>query len=173
MLRKRIRTAFIVGAALISLSLSACGKSDPAPVGMANPFVEVKGEELVQITGLSLTPPEGASDVHFFYLNADPEPKMSQMNFTFNGKSFVYRAERTGELKAYDMSGLYYTWTQCSEAPVLYNTATVQTCDKAGCIYWLDIVPGVNYSLGCSEAVSAEELAELANLIYEPTQGDS
>lgn len=154
-------------------SLTACGKSDPAPVGMANPFVKVEGDELVQITGLALTPPEGASDVRFSYLNEKPEPKMSQMDFTYNGKAFTYRAERTGELEAYDMSGLYYDWTDVSEASVLYNTAIVQTCDKAGCIYWLDIVPGVSYTLGCSEAVSAEELTELANMIYEPTQGDA
>lgn len=171
-IRKNV-VVLTLGVLLIVLMLGACGKAEEPAVGMINPFVEVKGEELVQITGLALTPPAGATDVRYSYLRAEPEPRMSQMDFTYNGKSFTYRAEHTGELESYDMTGLYYDWTETSEAAVGYNTAVVQTCDKAGGIYWLDIVPGVSYSLGCNSPVSAEELTELANLIYEPTQGEA
>lgn len=172
-MKKKIFVLILSAVLMVGL-FAGCGKAkEEAPIGMPNPFVEVSAEELAQVTGLVLTPPAGAEDIRFSYLNSDSVYKMAQMDFTYNGKRYTYRAEPTGELEAYDMSGLYYNWTDVRDVSVLYNEAKLQLSDKAGSIYWLDIVPGINYSLGSNEPVSAEELTELANLIYVPTQGDA
>lgn len=172
-MKKKIFVLILSAVLMVGL-FAGCGKAkEETPVGMPNPFVEVSAEELAQVTGLVLTPPEGAEDVRFSYLNSDSDYKMAQMDFTYNGKRYTYRAEPTGELEAYDMSGLYYSWTDVRDVSVLYNEAKLQLSDKAGSIYWLDIAPGINYSLGSNEPVSAEELTELAKLIYVPTQGDA
>ncbi len=149
--------------------LTACGKT-PAeePVGMPNPLKEVSGEQMAAITGLALVAPEGASGVKYFTIN----DKTAQLVFTLDGREYTYRAEPTGELKAYDLSGMYYDWTETGGGKVGYCDAVVETCDKAAAAYWLDIVPGINYSLGCSAQVTADELLKVANACFVPVQGD-
>ena len=61
-----------------------------------------------------------------------------------------------------------------TEGKVLYCDAEVNSCDKAACVNWLDIVPGVVYSIGTTgEKPDAGKLLELANLVFSPTQGEA
>lgn len=175
-------------AAVLALSLVACGgnsaSSQPAEskaeseaesqegAGMVNPLREMTQEEMVQETGIDLQLPAEAENVKFFVLTVD-DTKTSQANFTYNGKEYTYRVASTSEFEAADKSGLNYEWANTETTHVDYCEATVSTCDQAGVIYWIDVVPGINYTLGCNAAVTAEELIEVANQCFVPMQGDA
>ena len=149
--------------------LTACGNTaKEEPIGMPNPLKEVTATEMGDATGLYLVAPDGAADAKYFTIN----DKTAQVVFTLDGKEYTYRAESTDKLEAYDFSGLNYTWAETTEGSVGYLTGVVETCDKAGAMYWLDVVPGIAYCLGCSTAVTADELVKVANACFVPTQGD-
>ena len=164
---------------VICASLFAgCGakekSAEPAAqsAGLANPIEEVTPEEQVERTGFVLDPPEGAEDVRRTTINQGDGSYMAQLDFVYEGTEYYYRVQPTGEFSTYDMSGLYYEWKNVEDASVLYCEAKVYTCDKAGYISWLDVVPGVNYNLGTAHEGDSQKLIDMANLIFKPVQGE-
>lgn len=170
----------LILALMLALSLVACGgnsaSSQPAEseqsAEIANPLREVTEEEMAQETGISLNLPADAENVKFFVLTVGEE-KTAQADFICNGKEYTYRVAPTNEFEAADKSGLNYQWTATDAAQVGYCEATVSICDQAGVIYWIDVVPGINYTLGCNVAVTAEELIDVANQCFAPMQGNA
>lgn len=140
-------------------------------VGMPNPMTEMSAEELASETGFTLDAPEGASDVKFFTLNAGSS-KTAQMNFTMNGKSYTYRVTPAAEVKAEDTTGLHYEWTSTKEVPVGSCTATLNLGKEASGMYWLDVAPGVNYSLSCTGETTEAEMLGTAVMLFAPVQGE-
>ena len=168
----------ILIAALCLTALCGCGKKAEQPAepqeapsaGIANPieiFDSYDGQ--LQRCGLKLLAPEGAENVVIKTIAG----KTAETDFTLNGVEYYYRAEPTGELKTYDMSGLYYSWTKTEQAKVGYCDAEVRTGDSCGFVSWLDVVPGINYNLCSDKCGDAAKLVETANLVFVPTQGDA
>ncbi|MBQ0134685.1 MAG: hypothetical protein KBS46_06125 [Clostridiales bacterium] len=141
--------------------------TEPA-IGMPNPMTEVSSDELEFDVNL----PEGAADVRYFILKGG-ENKLEQVSYTLDGKDFWYRMQRTGELASYDMSGIYTDEWETEAAAVSYCDAVVLISSEGSVIYWLDVVPGVNYTLSCAQQLSAAELSEAAAALFVPMQGES
>jgi hypothetical protein len=76
-------------------------------------------------------------------------------------------------LEPVDITGLYFDWTDEQKGEVQGREAIIRTCDEAGCILWLDVVPGFTYSLSCAGGVDADTLSSVANLVFEELQGDA
>ncbi len=177
---KKLLAAVTVCAMLCAL-LAGCGAKTEAPAApeapaaentaaaMPNPMTEITAEEFV----IPVNIPENAGDVKYFTLNDGSSELVYQMNYTAGGHEYVFRAQPTSVTEAYDMSGLYYDNWNTESAAVAYCSAAVMTNTEAAAIYWLDVVPGINYTLSCSAAVSAEEITAAANEVFASAQGDA
>lgn len=125
-------------------------------------------EEQAEAAGFGLKAPEGATDVIYQLISGT----LVQTKFTLDGVEYFYRGQATGSTQPFDISGLNYKWTGMAKAKVGGNDAVVRTSGEAGFIMWLDIVPGINYNLGTSSAVKADQLAKLAKEIFVPVQNE-
>ena len=163
----------------LCLSLCACNqKEQPAPteesvadepaVELVNPMREVSPAELLEEMGLELGCMSEYENARFFIYNT--EPPIAEVQFVYEGHEYRYRVA-TPALET-DISGLYYTTVESTDALVGYNDAKLRKGDCGCDISWYDIVPGVMYSLSCSDAAAAEGLTDLAVKLYHPTQGD-
>lgn len=154
-------------------TLSIHQPNDKQLVGMPNPMTEVEAAVMVEKTGISLLAPEESLDTAYFVIDLADDFPMAQVVFlTPNGKEVTYRAKRTLSLELEDISGLYYEWPEAIDAKVDYNNAKIYCNNEVGYIGWLDIVPGIVYSLSMENA-TPEELEEMANHVFIPAQGDS
>ncbi|MCQ2420068.1 MAG: hypothetical protein MJ118_02940 [Clostridia bacterium] len=171
-------------AVLLAVSMlfafAACAKTEKADqneaakqdeaeqnVGMPNPMREVTAEELE----FNVNVPEGATDVKYFIIE-DGNSKMNQVSYMLDGKEFCCRMQSTGETAAYDMSGIFSDNWESETTTVSYCDAVAKTCSEGSVIYWLDLVPGINYTLSCTQKLSAAELSEEAGQLFAPMQGE-
>ena len=163
----------------LCLSLCACSqKEEPAPteepladgspVGLANPMREVTPAELLEEMGLELSYLSEYDNARYFIYSTDPA--IAEVQFGYQGRDYRYRVA-TPALET-DISGLHFTTVETTEVLVGYNNARLRKGDCGCDVSWYDIVPGVMYSLSCSDAAAAEGLTDLAVLLYHPTQGE-
>lgn len=167
---KKLLSVIII--ALSMALLSGCGakqEGNAETVGVPNPVkTHASVDEQIQAVGLGLEAPEGASDVRYMSING-----MAETVFTLDGVEYFYRARPTGELEAFDMSGLYYTFKETGSGTVFNREAKAFVCDEAGFVQWLDVVPGINYNLGTVSKTSTDKLFETAKLVFVPAQGEA
>ncbi len=99
---------------------------------------------------------------------------VAQTSFQYNGIQYVYRTAATMDLEIIDISGQEGDYLSMEDAKVSYCKAQVwMTADGRGKILWMDLVPGLAYSLSAEDEVTAEMLTALANQIFDPIQGDA
>ena len=174
-------------------SFAACGSSgseEPAAedttaaaedTEMANPLEEVSKEDMIEGTGVDIDAPEGATDVKYFILTSESAPdtngegtdKVAQVMFKYNDKEFTYRAQQAS-IEPYDMCGIEGEAMETYEkVPVNYCEATVNIYDGAGGVFWIDLAPGIDYSLTCTNPIEKDELVKVANDTFVPTQGET
>lgn len=146
--------------------------AESSAVSMYNPVMQVDEAQQLELTGVTLNAPEGAEDVSRSVILEDEHPT-AVVSFTYEGRTYDYRCKSTGELEAEDITGLYFDWTEEQKGEVQGREATIRTCDEAGSILWLDVVPGFTYSLSCGGSVDADTLSSVANLVFEELQGDA
>ena len=189
---KKLLSVVLVFVLCLAL-LSACGaenateekqESITAPVledvekpdgnisSMVNPNETVTKEELAARTGLSLDAPEGAENAVWQVVNGGEKGTIAELDFTLDGAEYCYRAQSTAIFETYDMSGMFYNWTATEDGSVGGRDAKVFTCDEAGYVSWLDIVPGINYNLSSTDVSDSGKLLEVANLVFVEAQGD-
>ena len=183
------KTLALLLALALCLALCACGETAEAPApaeepaataepvpaeeetgvtGLANPVVEVTEEEMLNTIGLVLTAPENAADTRLSVIAGE----MAQLDFTLDGVKYCYRAQPSAELATYDMSGLYYEWTSTESATVAGREAVLTTTENESCVYWLDVAPGVNYTLCTTESGDGAALLAVAETLFAPVQGE-
>ncbi len=97
---------------------------------------------------------------------------MDQVTYTLDGKDFCYRMQQADDVVAYDMSGIYADKWETEDATVSYCDAVVMKSSEGSVIYWMDIVPGINYTLSCAQQLSAAELSEAAVSLFASMQGE-
>jgi hypothetical protein len=146
--------------------------AESSGVSIANPVMQVDEDQQLELTGVTLNAPEGAEDVSRSVILMDEYP-IAEVSFTYEGRTYNYRCQNTGELEPVDITGLYFDWTDEQKGEVQGREAIIRTCDEAGCILWLDVVPGFTYSLSCAGGVDADTLSSVANLVFEELQGDA
>lgn len=166
----------------------------------ANPVHDcTSADELEKAAGIPLDAPKGAEDVSYSYIEASGDDAViEQVDFTLDGNKYTYRAQSndvtdimtTVEGKKIDSSGLqaamsdctnvgaalagvYNDWETCSKTTVSNRDAVVGYNDGAeGVIAWLDVVPGIMYSLSVDNNASQKLLEDTAADIFVETQGD-
>lgn len=156
----------------VMLLLTACGTkpaaTEPAPQ-IANPVSEVTSEEMTQKTGVVLHAPEGAENVRFFTI--DGQPMIAQVTFELDGTAYTHRAAAT-QMDATALSGVYFGKADEAPAQVSYIEGKLLTEGKTAVLYWEDVVPGISYSLACTDCADPAALQPMAEGIFEPMQGE-
>lgn len=166
--------------------------SAPATGTQAISVMEETTEQgLIEKTNVSLPAPEGATDVQYFaYMLENP---IAEMRFTLDGVAMNERAQIT-DLIAFpvkgedvvaacekgdpienpaDISGYYYMWDSYEPAQVQNREAQCYTSkDGEGLIIWLDVVPGVLYTLTMDKNATPEALVAAADRTFYPLQGE-
>ena len=151
--------------------ICGCAKQE---VEIPNPMKEVTKDEMTTY-GIPLWEPDGASDARYFVIEDGENQPMLEVEFTYKGKIYNYRAQATNEMKAYDMTGLYFEWDEEDDVKVGHCDAHYmgKEDDNVNGMYWMDVVPGVNYSIGCADGASKDELIAAATACFSPLQGNS
>lgn len=168
MQNKSFIIVFILCLALLAGCGTARSKEPSEQVALPNPVtVYATAQEQAQAMSIGLEAPEGAADVRYQSID-----DIAETVFTFDGVEYSYRAQLTGELAAFDMSGLYYDFGEPVKGLVANREAEAFVCDKAVYICWLDIAPGINYNLSCASGVSAEQMFRMAEAVFVPVQGN-
>ncbi len=192
----------LVLSAMMVFAMCACGaKEEEQPdAGLPNPVTECTQAELLEATGFDLVAPEGAENVAYSYISAEGEETIAQMIFTVDGKEYCYRAQPTAitsltrsvagdENASADsltealqnavgigaaLSGLNYEWEGMATVDVSYCEGVTATNEgKAGFITWLDVAPGILYSLGMNDGCTQDLLINMADAVFVPVQGDA
>ena len=174
---------------MAAVLLSGCGKKtssdfaskkneikeiQPAVIGMPNPVRESTAQDILETVGVRFAIPDGAENVRYSVIGGS----LAQVDFSWNGNECTARAEPSGETSLKDISGFYYDWKNSAEVKVGYNNAKANwTKDGNGnsvgiCIWW-DAAPGIMYSASMRNGAGKESLAELANAVYVPMQGEN
>lgn len=163
--------AVLLAALMLAAVLAGCGaKKEEAPsASLPNPVQEMSQADLAAALGVFLEAPEGAENAVWSAI----DNTVAQLTFTLDGRDYFYRVQDSGDkTESFDISGLYYDWTETAEAEVAGRAAVVNTGEEAGFVQWLDIVPGLNYNLGCTGAVDAQTLLSVAEAVFIPAQGE-
>lgn len=184
-------------------AMCACGSAEKeAPASsssaeMANPVTECTQEEALAATDIDLAAPEGAENAAWAYIETS-DGNISQVKFDLDGNSFCYRAKMTSITSLFDspaedaeasevtdalsdsiaigteLSGMNYEWTGSASTIFENRDAVVAFNDgDAGFICWLDVVPGILYSLSVDDNASQQLLQDTAAKCFVPAQGDS
>lgn len=192
----------VVMAMSMTMWLCSCGSDDTAgeeQTGMANPVHECESsDEVCQATNVSIDAPEGATDVSYGYIDAaeEDEQPIAQVIFTFDGQEYCYRGQFTSETSLFPeqdpddsnfseaakdqteacakLSGMYCDW-KAGGALVVSNRDGVCGINKGkeGYIAWLDVVPGVMYSLSVNKGADQQKLLDMAEKCFVPMQGEA
>ena len=98
------------------------------------------------------------------------------MRFTLNGVEFIARIKSVGEWE--DLSGIYVTWDSTEDCEISYCSGKLMTGKLDGetveLVEWFDIVPGVMYSLSCSDKdLDGLDIIAVAEQVFKPMQGNA
>ena len=101
---KNKRTFIILFALMFAaaLPLTGCSTKQNTGAQIPNPIVEVQDSQAFEKLGLSITPPEGATDVTYSII-AD---RTAQIQFSLDGASYTYRTAISDDENE-DISGVY------------------------------------------------------------------
>lgn len=179
------RTIAVLLAALMALSLAACG-GPAAPVAegetaqVANPWREITAEEATSLCARLFSAPEGAESVRWSAMDSDKEGvgPLVQLDFNLAGQDFTARAQQ-GAAEGDDISGLHIEWG-APEIVTLDNwgDGNMQATVRRGkdgdknvvLCSWFDTEIGICYTLATShEAMPAGfNILPNASAMYDP-----
>lgn len=151
-------------------------------------------EELVEKTGINLEAPNGADKIEYAYCEGDVS--YAETKFTFNGATYVYRAQFTNAtdiktctdgtvVDVYDVEDTMEDGTNigvalgaddmdlflddCEMTKVSNREAIyIENMDDAGLVTWLDVAPGVLYTMTMDKDADDDELIEMAEVCFAP-----
>lgn len=187
-------------ALMMTIVMCACGNTTSEETSeVANPVHECTKQEMLEATGMDIDAPEGATDVEYAYIDNDEAP-IAQVEFELNDQDFCYRAQSTAITslvadiseeefvpeedlqKSLDdavatgaaLAGLNFKWTGCASVDVPASRDGVYALNEGdeGFIAWLDVVPGVLYSLSVEDDATIDLLLDSAELVFVPMQGE-
>ena len=151
--------------------LMCCGAAlAEVNVGLANPWVETSAEGLMDLLGLKLGVPEGATDVSWRMMES---AQMGELSFTWEGLEYTARVAPAEAFE--DISGMYYEWEQQVECTVGRGAGTCYRAQEEGltidlCL-WYDDLTGLMYSLTTSDAdLDGFDIGAAAEQVYIPMQ---
>ncbi len=175
--------ALIIALALCII-LSGCtepvGQAQEGPVfeqdsqlNIINPIKQMSRQELVESCGINLGEPEGAKELEYSLIRLKDQKPIAQLRFTLDGHELCLRAQVVDTTSAAgDISGLYYEWDVEQHVFVSMNYAVACLKDDLGYIKWIDMAPGIQYSLSMTEGADVDSLVSMAEAVFHPVQGD-
>ncbi|MGN1412613.1 MAG: hypothetical protein ACI4WY_00030 [Anaerovoracaceae bacterium] len=123
--------------------------------------------------------PQNAKNIMYVTFTLDPgdetEPlETAETSFEIDGIRYAYRTAGTGQVVLQDISGMQnQDYENHSSVALGWCTAEAfWTEGGAGKLLWLDLAPGLVYSLTMDTGASEEVLTEMAETLYTPAQGD-
>ncbi|MCD8141770.1 MAG: hypothetical protein LUD83_00590 [Clostridiales bacterium] len=118
------------------------------------------------------TAPEEAENVTIRVLELDGLT-VAETAFVYDGIQYAYRTAAAASLDLIDISGQEGDYTSEEAVMVSYCEGQLSlTADGAGKLLWMDVVPGLVFSLSAESNASADTLTALANQLFVPMQGD-
>lgn len=160
------------------------GEEDQAMenVSVANPRVEITGDEARTLCTRLFKAPDGASDIKWIKLEGSEADSsinlpLVELDFKLDGMDFCARAQ-TGAKEDADISGMHYEWT-AEEDVTLANWGmgnmqgrTHRASDSQGyadLITWYDIEIGIAYSLSVTAPdLDGFDIQAVAEQMYDP-----
>ena len=147
-----------------------------ASAQIANPWTQSDRQGVADATGFEMTPPEGAENVAYSYMDAG---SLAQMTYELNSDKWTYRIQEADKLT--DISGMYYTWDAEEKGEVSGREAIYYSyggLDNAGddiqVVNWYDAVTGVTYSLSAvGSDLNGMDIQAHAESLYVPLQGEA
>ena len=140
-------------------------------LGIINPVKELSRRELIEAAGIDLGAPEGAEDMAYSLITLSEHSPVAQLKFTLDGHQLCLRAQVIAEEIAIDISGMYYEWELTENVFVDRDYAVVNLADDVGYIKWVDMAPGIQYSLSMAEGADKDTLIDLAERVFKALQG--
>mgnify|MGYP004448555185 FL=1 len=125
-------------------------------------------DQILTNHGISLLAPEGAENILYYAMEDGTENQIFQVSFTKDGKNYDYRTQKTTEISAYNMSGIFFSPEEELNIQLGNATATLLMSENNASAYWLDVISGQNYSLGCIDGASQEEMMAIAEAVFSP-----
>ena len=141
-----------------------------AETGMANPWTQTTAQGLMDVLGLQLGLPDGATNVTWQMME---NPQMGQVQFTWQGEDYTSRVAPTDEFE--DISGMYYNWEIEDECEVGRCKGVVRRAHDDGntvdvCL-WYDDLTGLMYSVSVVGTDSdGFDITAAAQILYIPMQ---
>ncbi len=119
------------------------------------------------------TAPEDAEDVTIGVMELNGLT-VAETTFTHAGVRYSYRTAATPELVVTDISEQDGVYDEEQTVMVSYCEGQLSLTDGgAGKLLWMDIVPGLVYSLSTQSGAAADTMTGLANQLFVSLQGDS
>lgn len=176
-MKKRLFALTLVLALSIAV-LAGCGskkeEEEEAPMtGMPNPVTEVTRAELIEKTGIELDGPVGSVDHTFTIIDMADGSKIAQVDFTLNGVSYTQRGWLKDQANLEEIAGIYFTEPRPAGIIIDHRNGTLYTGDGMCAVVWWDRVPGITYSLSCTENEDGARLMEVAEATFIPMQGEN
>ena len=130
--------------------------------------------EILLFGGLDVAvAPEGAEQIRYNVLEVEGLVA-AETSFVLDGLEYVFRMAPTYAVgdDYEDLSGMEISG-EAAESNVGWCPAKIYVSeDGAGKILWLDVVPGLVYSLSMPEGSDAERLQQMAETVFSPAQGE-
>lgn len=123
--------------------------------------------------------PQNAKNIMYITFALDPGDgtealETAETSFTVDGIRYAYRTAGTGQVVLQDISGMEdQDYENHSSVELGWCAAEAfWTEGGAGKLIWLDLAPGLVYSLTMDTGASKDALTEMAETLYTPAQGD-
>lgn len=192
---KNVKGIVAIAISVVMLfGMCACNNSSSETESAVNPVTECTHDEMVEASGVDILAPEGSENAVYSYIEAE-DGKIAQVTFDLDDNTFCYRASYTSEVKlipedaslegiktdieectnvAAKLAGMHHEWGQMATEEVQYAEAIMALNEgKAGFVGWLDVVPGVVYSLSVDDGATADLLLNTADKVFVPLQGEN
>ena len=141
------------------LTLAACTDKKAEEEELTNPVHECSADEQAEKTGITLQVPVTAVAVTYSYIEGDTP--LAQVTFTYQGKEYTYRGQKTRTVQ--DISGMYYTWTKTTNDSEDVPYTCYFTEEGQGVAVWY--ADGTSYTLGMTENASEELLVTMYEIV--------
>lgn len=140
---------------------------------LAPEFLYCTKEEMLEHTGLILTAPSKSDNIIYNVKNTDAG-SAAMISFTYEGHPYEYYAMSTSKVDGPEnMSGFDIKDLDHTDKEVGYCTGLgYESEDGEKAVMWLDVAPGISYTLVCREEVELNSLFDVANKVFTRTQDD-
>lgn len=169
-MRKEVKILAVLLVLAYAVTLFTAYTTNASAETIVNPMKAVNYDQLVEKLGIYMPVPEDAVGVRYFLITAG-DTEIGEADFTLNGKEYTFRAAAK-EMDATELSGVYFTKATDSFAMVSYCEGKITTQELTSVLFWEDKVPGICYSISCTDCEDPSALIDIAQAVFVPMQDE-